>query len=282
MTVSLFNHLCCFTLRTDGFGNLPSGGRTKTRKTIQAGRFQNEKRIKKQILTHEITMWRCMYQRPTDERIRVCAILELHSSSRRGRSGFGGFGVMSAVPPPFWRKSVTGQLVVLDSLFPDLEELQVWAASIHTFPFKELLLLRRFKYPASQPLANCDIVLHRLANFDFACKAAMGSGRNEMSIDRGKFYLHSFANTSLKTCHHPWMNHSDIVQEKSLNMASWHTSAWELLLGLLAKRQVKRPPMISPQGIFGHFPLRPFRSFRSCHAKMHKNAAPRSWPVRWT
>lgn len=109
MTVSLFNHLCCFTLRTDGFGNLPSGGRTKTRKTIQAGRFQNEKRIKKQILTHEITMWRCMYQRPTDERIRVCAILELHSSSRRGRSGFGGFGVMSAVPPPFWRKSVTGQ-----------------------------------------------------------------------------------------------------------------------------------------------------------------------------
>lgn len=173
-------------------------------------------------------------------------------------------------------------LVVLDSLFPDLEELQVWAASIHTFPFKELLLLRRFKYPASQPLANCDIVLHRLANFDFACKAAMGSGRNEMSIDRGKFYLHSFANTSLKTCHHPWMNHSDIVQEKSLNMASWHTSAWELLLGLLAKRQVKRPPMISPQGIFGHFPLRPFRSFRSCHAKMHKNAAPRSWPVRWT
>lgn len=42
--VSLFNHLCCFTLRTDGFGNLPSGGRTKTRKTFQAGRFKNEKR----------------------------------------------------------------------------------------------------------------------------------------------------------------------------------------------------------------------------------------------
>ena len=66
------------------------------------------KKEREQILTHEITM-RCMYQRPTDVRIRVCAILELHSSSPRGRSGFGGFGVMSAVPPPFWRKSVTGQ-----------------------------------------------------------------------------------------------------------------------------------------------------------------------------
>ena len=58
------------------------------------------------------------------------------------------------------------------------------AASIHIFCFKELLLLQRFKHSALLPHANCNILLHRLAKFDFACKAAMGSGKNQMSIDR--------------------------------------------------------------------------------------------------
>ena len=244
--VSLFNHLCCFTLRTDGFGNLPSGGRTKTRKTFQAGRFKNEKRKRANSDTwNHHAMYVSTTNRRTDSRLCNFGTAQLESprSLRLRRLRCDECSPASILK----KKRHRSTLLLWTALFPDhLEKLQVWAASIHTFPFKELLLLRRFKYPASQPLANCNVVLHRLANFDFACKAAMGSGRNEMSIDRGKCYLHSLDNTSLKTCHHPWMNHSDIVQKQSLNMASWHTSAWELLLGVLAKRQVERTPMISP------------------------------------
>ncbi len=39
-------------------------------------------------------------------------------------------------------------------------------------------------HSALLPHANCNILLHRLVKFDFACKAVMGSGKNQMSIDR--------------------------------------------------------------------------------------------------
>lgn len=198
--VSLFN-LCCFTLRTDVFGNLPSGGRTKTRKTIQAGRFKHERKTE----NSDVTMSRCtkyddvtMYVSTTKCINGFASVTAQLESPRSLRLRCDECSPASILKKKARKSQVNLVIIVaLDNIISRSFGRIASVSCFHSPSFKELLRLRRFKYPALQPLANCNIWLDRLANFDFACKAAMGSGKNQMSIDRGKFYLHSFANTSL-------------------------------------------------------------------------------------